>query len=251
MLCAHPSACNSLSNPLHLTLPSPTQHSACGSFFWSKISPLGSHSNLHVCLYYHLFCFIVHIKSHTLDGVLFKCRNCVFMPLGLPHPPLYAWCRHLWNGGWIQPFWAPDLHCLHPPSGKSKRFRPKQMSSCPLGWPGSEPHFLLWPQPPGLVTPDLEDFSLASLGAGCQHGDPQHSRAPAGLGCAEWGEHIRLASCRFAASGELGMSGLNKPTWQRLFLPLGLRRGTKGEWKEALESPEPALPGGSVGVRCQ
>lgn len=47
------------------------------------------------------------------------------------------------------------------------------------------------------------------------------------------------------------MSGLNNPTRQQLFLPLGLRRGRRGEGQEALESPEPALPGGSVGAGYQ
>lgn len=94
MLCAHPSACNSLSNLLHLTLPPPSQHSSGGS----------SHGNLCICLHYHLFYSLVHVKSPTFDCELFKCRNRVLNPLASPPSPFYPWCRHLLNQWWIKPF---------------------------------------------------------------------------------------------------------------------------------------------------
>lgn len=90
MPCTHPHAYNFLSNLLHLILPSPLQHNSGSSLFWAKISPMGSHSNLCMCLYYHLSCLIVHGKSHTLDCELFKCINHVFSPLGSLDSPFYS-----------------------------------------------------------------------------------------------------------------------------------------------------------------
>lgn len=174
----------------------------------------------------------------------------VFIPLGPPYPPFYPWCRHLLNPRWIQPFRAPDLYCLHPPTGKSKRFRLKQMSSCPRGWPGSGPHFLPRPQPPGLGNSGLGPLQPCLSLSQTPTRLPAAQQRPAGL-CRKGKAYIRLTSCRLAASGELEMSGLNNPTRQQLFLPLGLRRGRRGEGQEALESPEPALPGGSVGAGYQ
>lgn len=182
MPCAYPSACNSLSHLLHLTVLPPTQHSACGSSFWSKISPLGSHSNLCIYLYYHLSRFVVHVKSHTLDCELFRCRNCVLIPLGPPYSPFYPWCRHLLNPRWIQPFRAPDLYCLHPPTGRSKRFRLKRMSSCPRGWPGSGPHFLPWPQPAGPGNPGLGPLQHCLSLSRTPTWLPAAQQGPAGLG---------------------------------------------------------------------
>ena len=48
------SLCLELSSLLYLTLHHFSQHSLGDSSFWSKILPLGSHSNLCICLHYHL-----------------------------------------------------------------------------------------------------------------------------------------------------------------------------------------------------
>ena len=63
MLCALPSAWNSLSNLLYLTLPHLSQNRSGDSSFWSKILPAGSHSNLCICLRYHLSRFIESMCS--------------------------------------------------------------------------------------------------------------------------------------------------------------------------------------------
>lgn len=161
MPCAYPSACNSLSHLLHLTVLPPTQHSACGSSFWSKISPLGSHSNLCIYLYYHLSRFVVHVKSHTLDCELFRCRNCVLIPLGPPYSPFYPWCRHLLNPRWIQPFRAPDLYCLHPQLERAKGSGSNECLAALGGGPAPALISCRGHSQLGRVTPDSDRFSLA------------------------------------------------------------------------------------------
>lgn len=135
-LCAHPSASNSLSHLLPLTLLPPSQHSSCGSFFGSKISPLGSHSNLCICLYYHLSSPLVHVKSPIFDCEFFKCRNCVLILLTQPCSPFYLPLvlvgTYQINGGLNrsehQTFTAFILQLK-----RSKGSGPKQMCTCPLG----------------------------------------------------------------------------------------------------------------------
>lgn len=189
------SLCTSLclgTSLLYLTLPHSSQHSLGDSTFWSKILPLGSHSNLCICLHYHLSGFTESFCSCKMwDCELFKCRNHVLFPLGSQYLPVYPWCRHLLSLWWIEPFWAPELYCLHPPTGKIKKFKPSKISNCHQGQLSTDLHFLPGPQPPGLDNTGLRrlqsgfllsepDVSMAT----CSKAEPQ-------LACAD-GESTSL-----------------------------------------------------------
>lgn len=68
---------------------------------------------------------------------------------------------------------------------------------------------------PGFLLSE-PDVSMAT----CSRAEPQ-------LAC-RMGKHISLASCCAAALGRLERSGLNRPTWQQPFRPLGMRRRQRG-----------------------